>query len=143
MKEKVFSYFSEAMTFNPASIKSPNDLGVLYEGDHGKWVATKDNYNGTIPDFNMTGYKMGTNAGYYGPQGSVRASVTDLAKYINMIRNDGKHNSTQVIPAAMVAEMRKWRYQFHGKEHGGESDFHAYGTGLFSTTYRNQDVIIM
>ena len=89
MKEKLLSAFSDTMTFNPASLRVPNDLGVLYEGQSGKWVATKDNYNGTITDFNMTGYVIGTNAGYYGPQGSVRASVHDLAQYINILRNNG------------------------------------------------------
>lgn len=40
----------------------------------------------------------------------------------------------------MVNEMIRPRYQFHGTSHGALNDFHAYGTGLFSTTYRQNDV---
>lgn len=86
------------MNFNPAALKNPNDLAVLYTGNNGKWVVAKDDYNGTIPDFNMTGYAIGTNAGYYGPQGSVRASVTDLIKFSNILKNKGLYNGSVVIP---------------------------------------------
>ena len=50
----------------------------------------------------MTGYIIGTNAGYYGPQGSVRASVTDLAKFIDIIRCQGSFRGLSVIPSDMV-----------------------------------------
>jgi hypothetical protein len=35
------------MNFNPSKLSNSNDLAVLYEGNNGKWVASKDNYNGT------------------------------------------------------------------------------------------------
>jgi hypothetical protein len=38
--------------------------------------------------------------------------------------------------------MIKPRYQFHGKIFGGEMDFHTYGFGLYTTTYRTSDQII-
>ena len=88
----------------------------------------------------MTGYVIGTNAGYYGPQGSVRASVTDLAKFIDIIRCNGRFRGLTVIPADLASEMIKPRYQYHGPSSGGSDDFHAYGTGLFTTTYRTRDV---
>lgn len=50
----------------------------------------------------MTGYVVGTNAGYYGPQGSVRASVNDLIRFSNLLRNNGKYNGIQVLPSQVV-----------------------------------------
>lgn len=102
MSERFFKEFTEDMTFNPVTLSDANNLAVLYEGDNGKWVPTKDNYNGSIPDFDMTGYVLGTNAGYYGPQGSVRASVTDLVQYINIIRKNGLYKDKSILPADMV-----------------------------------------
>jgi hypothetical protein len=74
------------MNFNPALLPNPNDLAVLYNGNKGTWVPDCDNYQGKIPSRNLTGYKIGSNAAIYGPQGSVRASVSDLTKYINILR---------------------------------------------------------
>lgn len=38
--------------------------------------------------------------------------------------------------------MLKPRYQFHGEPYGAEMDFHTYGFGLYTTTYRKSDQII-
>lgn len=57
-----------------------------------------DNYpTGVIPKRNTTGYKIGTNAGWYGPQGSIRASATHLNLYAIMIANKGVAKSGQRI----------------------------------------------
>lgn len=36
----------------------------------------------------------------------------------------------------------KPRYQYHGAEGGSANDFHNYGLGIFTTSYRKNDVII-
>lgn len=142
MRERFLKKFSGAMNFNPAQLPNPNDLGVLYIGNNGKWQADCDNFRGTIPQRNLTGYVIGTNGAIYGPQGSVRASVSDLIKYINIIRTKGYNNATgeQLLQKSSVEEMIRPRYQFRGTGFGSENDFHAYGTGLFTTTYRTNDV---
>lgn len=142
MRDNFFKEFSEAMNFNPAQLPVPNDLGVLYIGNAGSWQSDCDNYKGNIPQRNLTGYVIGSNAAVYGPQGSVRASVSDLTKYINIIRLKGLHEPTgkQLLQRSSVEQMTKWRYQFKGANYGAEDDFHAYGTGLFTTTYRTNDV---
>jgi len=38
--------------------------------------------------------------------------------------------------------MLKPRYQYHGKIFGSEMDYHTYGFGLYTTTYRTTDMII-
>jgi hypothetical protein len=37
----------------------------------------------------MTGYVVGTNGVVFGPQGSMRASVSHLSNYIGMLANKG------------------------------------------------------
>lgn len=38
--------------------------------------------------------------------------------------------------------MLKPRYQFRGSKFGAENDFHLYGFGLYTTTYRSTDTVI-
>lgn len=97
MRDNLLSKFSTTMNFNPAQLPNPNDLGVLYVGSGGAWRADADNYKGNITQRNLTGYVIGTNGAIYGPQGSIRASVSDLVNYINIIRNKGVDNKTGKI----------------------------------------------
>lgn len=38
--------------------------------------------------------------------------------------------------------MLKPRYQYHGTTAGPENDFHQYGFGLYTTSYRKNDIIL-
>lgn len=101
MKQNLLSKIG-SLSYNPADLPVPNNLAALYAGLNGKWLAVKDNFNGTIPQRNLTGYTAGTNAAIYGPQAFVRATTDELLKYINMLRNKGLHNSTQILKATSV-----------------------------------------
>lgn len=143
MSANFLSKVSDRMAFNPAALRSKDDLGVLYVGAAGKWVADCDDYKGVIPQRNLTGYAVGTNAAIYGPQGSVRASVDDLSRYIDLLRLQGYNAQTkaQVLSADSVRTLTRPRYQYHGPASGALNDFHAYGAGIFTTTYRTNDVL--
>jgi len=66
-------------------------LGVLYVGSAGSWKPNYDYYpDGKIVQRNLTGYKIGTNGVIYGPQGSLRASVSHLTNYAITLANLGK-----------------------------------------------------
>lgn len=96
------SYLSEGLaetaTFNPATIKNPNNLGIIYLGNQSKWQPNCDYYpSGVINQRNLTGYKVGDNGVIYGPQGSLRASVTHLNNYAMMLANGGKTKSGRSI----------------------------------------------
>jgi CubicO group peptidase (beta-lactamase class C family) len=49
LRERFLKEFSDNMNFNPAKLKNPNDLAVLYIGNNGQWQADYDNYKGNIP----------------------------------------------------------------------------------------------
>ena len=103
-----------------------------------------DNYpGGTIPQRNLTGYTVGDNAVIYGPQGSLRASVSHLTNYAIMLANGGKtKQGKQVISEESSKQILKPRDQFHGAMSGSKNDFHTYGLGIFTTTYRSSDILI-
>lgn len=79
----------ENATFNPANIQNYKNLGAAYVGKQGTWVAQVDNYNGSIPARNLTGYKIGSNGAVYGPQGNLKASVRHMNNYIYILANKG------------------------------------------------------
>lgn len=96
MKQNILSKIG-SLSFNPADLPNINNLAVLYTGMNGVWVSSKDNFNGTVKQRNLTGYTVGTNAAIYGPQAHLRATTDEMFKYINMIRNNGMHNGTQIL----------------------------------------------
>lgn len=60
-----------------------------------------------------------------------------------MLANKGvTKEGTRVLSAQSVEQMLKPRYQFHGSRYGSENDYHLYGFGLYTTTYRKNDNII-
>jgi len=71
---------------------------ILYNGVQGKWVPNYDYYpSGNIPERNLTGYKIGSNGVIYGPQGSLRASVSHLTNYAILLANNGKTKSGKTV----------------------------------------------
>ena len=141
MKQNLLSKIG-SLSYNPADLPVPNNLAALYTGLNGKWLAVKDNFNGTIPQRNLTGYIPGTNAGIYGPQAFVRATTDELLKYINMIRNKGLLNGTQVLKTTSVADLVRPRYEYHGEAGGSYDDMHAYGLGIASFGYYPNDNVL-
>lgn len=91
----------------------------------------------------MTDYKIGSNGVIFGPQGGMRASATHLSNYIRALANGGvTKNGKRILSQKSVSELLKPRYQFHGLSHGAEIDFHLYGFGIFTSSYRTSDQVI-
>lgn len=60
-----------------------------------------------------------------------------------MLANGGTTKQGKVIlTPASVKEILKPRYHFHGIKGGAVNDFHTYGLGVYTTTYRRTDTII-
>jgi CubicO group peptidase (beta-lactamase class C family) len=101
-RDNILTYLSEGLaevaTFNAANIKNAKNLGVLYNGNKGKWEPGYDYYpNGVINQRNLTGYKVGDNGVIYGPQGGLRTSVSHLTNYAITLANGGTTKSGKVI----------------------------------------------
>ena len=81
-----------------------NNLAVLYRGEKGKWVAQADYYpNGTIPEPNLDGYRIGTNSLVFSPQAGLRVSTTHLNNYMYILAHGGLTNQgTRILTAQSV-----------------------------------------
>lgn len=107
---------TEIPTFAPWTLANHNNLASLYRGEDGKWVAQADYYpSGKIPQFDMTGYQVGTNGLVFSPQAGLRASVTHLNNYMYMFANKGvTKENVRILSEKSVFEMLKPIYQYHG-----------------------------
>jgi CubicO group peptidase (beta-lactamase class C family) len=147
-RENVLKHISigleEMATFDVTSIKNANNLGVIYTGEDSQWVPSFDYHpDGKIPPKNFTGYRIGSNGAVFAPQGSMRASVSHLTNYAIMLANLGvTKEGVKIISESSVKEMVKPKYHYHGSKGGAVRDFHQYGFGLYTTTYRVADSII-
>lgn len=110
-------------------------MGTIYEGDNGKWVDEFDNRTKPVPESNLSLYRIGTNAGIFAPQGSIRASVRHMNNYVHIYMNKGVlKNGMRLLSEQSVNEVLKPRYQYHGTK-GGLISYNLYGLGIFTTSY--------
>ncbi len=79
----------ENATYNIAKLQNYKNLGAIYVGNQSNWVPSLDNYNGPVPQRNLTDYKIGSNGAIYGPQGGLRASVRHMNNFMYMYANKG------------------------------------------------------
>lgn len=77
---------------------------------------------------NLADYRIGTNGALFSPQGGLRISPRDLAKIGQMLANGGRANGFAFLKPASIAEMRKTRWTYDGRNGDTEQGFYcAYG----------------
>jgi len=95
------SYISEGIT-------DINNLAVIYGTENGMWVPGTDNYKGVMSaprDF--SGYRTGTNAIVFSPQGGLRISAKELARIMILHMNNGKYNGERIVSRKSVRLMHR------------------------------------
>jgi CubicO group peptidase (beta-lactamase class C family) len=132
--------------FAPARI---DDVATLYrrrEKDgaerwdpQGPWIAQSDDFHIQPPSApaGMDAYVAGTNGTLFGPQGSLRISVGELAQIMLMLMNEGRHGAQQILRPETVRTMlsRQWTVKegVNGSASGDGGTFHglyqAWGLG--------------
>jgi CubicO group peptidase (beta-lactamase class C family) len=76
------------------------------------------------------------------PAGSISSSVNDLSKWVLFQLNEGMVNGQQVIPAAVIDELRKPNtIVSDGKPLFNEGHFELYGLGFFLQEYEGRKII--
>jgi len=143
-RENIFQPLAMGASFNPVDIENINQMAVLYRFQDSIWQAQADDYKGQRPESRaFENYTLGQNGLLFGPQGSLRASAKDLAKFALMLMNDGKGNGKQVLKPETVALMSQKHWEYN--ENNGDTwdrFWFSYGYGLHHLTNReNADVI--
>jgi CubicO group peptidase (beta-lactamase class C family) len=144
-RENIFQPLGMTASFRVNDLPNINNLAVLYRKSGGAWVPQFDNYNGTMPaPRDLSAYTLGTNGFIFSPQGGLRVSANDLARFLLMLMNQGIYNNNRVLNDTTVKRMYQaaWTYNgSNGSTSGGI--FRSYGLGVHITTNAaGQDIVI-
>ncbi len=123
-------------SFNVSALRNINNLAVLYRTSGGQWVAQTDNYKGVPPaPRDLSGYVIGSNGSLFGPQGNLRISAKDLAKFMIARMNGGIVNGVRILNDSTAALMNTpvWTDNgLNGNNYYGL--FRSWGLGTHITT---------
>lgn len=102
-REEIFEPLGMTSSFNIQDLPNINNVAVLYRKTGKKWIPQADNYVGIMPPpRDLSLYVIGTNGIIFGPQGGLRTSANDLAKFMMMIMNRGEYNSVRILADTTV-----------------------------------------
>ena len=143
MVNHVYAPMGLSCSFNVAGMprEVQAQVGTLYrkldaagECDpiNGTWTAQADDFTNGYPTEDHADYVIGTNGSLFGPMGSLRASVKDLCKVMQMLCNGGSVDGVQILKPETVERMFApvWIYD-PGRENGDTCGniMHCYGMG--------------
>lgn len=137
--------------------KDLENLGVIYQkqkngiwNNEGPWIAQIDDYKNlkishnivyvNNPDvraedsfYDLSKYKIGTNATIFSPQGGLRISLKDLEKWMMMFINNGEYNGTQILSKESVDLMFNPYWTLNSEKSNGITYgglMNCYGLGI-------------
>jgi len=88
---------------------------VIYNNEDGKWVAQTDDFKGVMSSpRDFSGYKTGTNAAVFSPQGGLRITAADLARVMILHINEGKIDGKRIISKKSIRLMHKEQWTYNG-----------------------------
>jgi CubicO group peptidase (beta-lactamase class C family) len=135
-RDHIFQPIGVDASFNVSALRNINNLAVLYRTSGGQWVAQTDNYKGITPaPRDLSGYVIGSNGSLFGPQGNLRISAKDLAKFMIARMNGGIVNGIRIIndSTAVLMNTAVWTDNgVNGNNYYGL--FRSWGLGTHITT---------
>jgi alpha-L-fucosidase 2 len=134
-RETIFRPLGLTASFNVQDLPDIDDVAALYRKVRRRWTPQADSYGGVMPAPRELGdYVVGTNGVIFGPQGGVRISANDLARFMIMLKNGGRLGAVRILGEAAVARMLGPAWTFAGSNGEDESGVHrAYGLGIQRT----------
>ncbi|MBN1543783.1 serine hydrolase [candidate division KSB1 bacterium] len=122
-------------SFNVCDLPDIDDLAVLYRKSGNRWIPQFDHYSGRPPTArDLSAYTIGDNGVIFAPQGGLRCSAEDLAKFMLAHRLSASNPGTPVLSDTTLQRMQEsiWRYKGNnGNSMGGI--FKAYALGNHTT----------
>ena len=135
LRENLFAQLDINAEYLPENF-SPREfeqLGTIYRKKNSPdWFGTIDDYNGLQPPknfvrlqnpydenfqgvYSLEGYRVGTNATIFSPQGGLRISFEELAHALEMMIGGGNFRGRQILSRESFAEMFKSHWTFDGR----------------------------
>ena len=107
----------------------------------GTWIPQCDDFSAGYPSQDFSGYATGTNGSLFGPMGSLRISVEELCRIMQMFCSGGSHNGSCILKPETVERMFSpaWTYDpalENGDTYLGIMNCYGMGPHIFT----NQDM---
>ncbi len=140
MKKEILKPLGINSGFSIQDIANIENVATLYRTENNVWKPTKDDYNGIKPSAtDLSAFEIGNNGSYFSPQGGLRASAQDLAKFLKFLKSDGKSNPKILKPATLkLMKTAQWTYK-EGNGDNYNGFFKRYGLGLHITNTDKTD----
>jgi CubicO group peptidase (beta-lactamase class C family) len=131
----IFQPLGIEASFDVRDIPDINNIGAIYRKEAGKWVAQNDEWKGVRPSTrNLNDYVIGSNAVIFAPQGGLRASAADLAKFLILHQNNGIVNGVRLLSDSTANRMRQVIWKYTGSNGNSEKEFFTnYALGCMRT----------
>ncbi|HEX3010222.1 MAG TPA: serine hydrolase, partial [Bacteroidales bacterium] len=122
-------------SFDVRDISDINNIGVIYRKENGSWTAQNDDWKGIRPgNRELADYVIGSNAVLFAPQGGLRVSARDLAKFLMMHQNNGSYKGVKILSEKTAQLMHKTVWSFNGGNGNSEKEFFTrYSLGCMRT----------
>jgi len=110
-----------------------------YDTEKGVWTSQVDDFTGGYPTEDYAGYELGTNGSLFGPMGSLRISIGELCRIMQMLCNGGSYHGVQILKPETVERMFTpvWTYdpeQENGDSYGNLMSCYGMGPHIFTNT---------
>lgn len=116
-----------------------------FDAANGTWTAQMDDFSGGYPDQNYDEYEIGTNGSLFGPMGSLRISIGELCRIMQMLSSGGSYNGTQILKPETIERMFTPVWTFDPARNNGETcgdQMFCYGMGPHIFTNRHLDRLV-
>lgn len=141
VRERILQPLEISGSFNIDHIQDIQHVAVLYRNG----VPQSDNYGGVHPElFDSASYQLGTNGLVFAPQGGLRITARDLAKFMAMHANNGEYNQVDILSesTAMLMHQPVWTYDgTNGNNY--YNLFNSWGLGLQLTVNKDFGDVVL
>ena len=108
MQQNLFMQLGISGSYIAEGVTDINNLAVIYGTEEGKWKPGTDDYKGVMSSpRDFSGYKTGTNAIVFSPQGGLRISAAELARVMILHMNNGKYNGERIVSKKSIRLMHR------------------------------------
>jgi CubicO group peptidase (beta-lactamase class C family) len=130
VRENLFIPLGITGSYTAEGVSDINNLAVLYRNEGGKWTPQTDDYRGILSSpRDFSGYKTGTNAAVFSPQGGLRISAAELARIMMLHIDNGLYNGKRIVSKKSIGLMHKAQWKYKGSN-GDTSDGESLSWGL-------------
>ncbi len=142
MKNEILKPLNINTSYNINDIDDIENIATLYRGKDNVWTPTKDDYSAKPPKiFDLTGFEIGKNGTFFGPQGGLRVSAKNLIVFLKYLKSDGT-TVPNLISKKTIQKMKQMQWKFDGTNGDCYDNFYnSWGLGLHITNTNEKDVV--